>query len=183
LETRGPSRDVRGLFFWCRLGAAGARGFSHLELLLVLGVTALMGTLAISAYRTFTVRGQVTVGILGAAAIQQRVAMEFKRDGAPPLETAGLGAELAEAATEFVESVEIVHGRIDLRFGHSADEAIAGSILSLTPFETAEQDIVWVCGNRAPSVGLQPLGFMNGPARAATGLTTIGPRYLPSTCR
>ena len=84
------------------------------------------------------------------AAIQQRVARAFERDGTPPpdLEAAGLAADLAEAAAEFVESVQIVNGRIELRFGRSADAAIMGSVLSLTPFETAEQDVVWICGNR-----------------------------------
>ena len=109
----------------------------------------------------------------------------FRRDGTPPPdhETVALAADLAEAAAEFVESVEIVNGRIELRFGRSADEAIMGSVLSLTPFETAEQDVVWVCGNRAPSVGLQPLGFIGGARQATQALTTIDPRYLPSICR
>ena len=109
---------------------------------------------------------------MGAAAIQQRVARAFKRDGTPPPdgEAAGLAADLAEAAAEFVESVQIVNGRIELRFGRSADAAIMGSVLSLTPFETAEQDVVWVCGNRAPGVGLQPLGFMGGAAPSDAGV-------------
>ncbi len=155
------------------------------ELLSVLGVTIVMGALAVSAYRTYAVRSQIAASVMGAAAIQQRVARAFKRDGAPPpdLNAAGLAADLAEAAAEFVESVQIVNGRIELHFGRSADAAIMGSVLSLTPFETAEQDVVWICGNRAPSVGLQPLGFVGGSRQATQVLTTIDPRYLPSICR
>ena len=86
---------------------ANVAGFAMVELLAVLGVTIVMGALAVSAYRTYAVRAQIAASVMGAAAIQQRVARAFKRDGTPPpdLEAAGLAADLAEAAAEFVESV------------------------------------------------------------------------------
>ena len=151
----------------------------------MLGVTIVMGALAVSAYRTYAVRSQIAVSVMGAAAIQQRVARAFSATvlRLRTLKAAGLAADLAEAAAEFVESVQIVNGRIELHFGRSADAAIMGSVLSLTPFETAEQDVVWICGNRAPSVGLQPLGFVGGSRQATQMLTTIDARYLPSICR
>jgi hypothetical protein len=49
--------------------------------------------------------------------------------------------------------------------------------LSLTPYETAGQNIVWRCGN-AP----QPGGnLLNGGA--AHLAATLDPRYLPAACR
>ena len=67
-------------------------GFAIVELLAVIGVTVVMGALAISAYRTYAVRAQVAVGVMGAAAIQQRVARAFRRDGTPPPDRDAAGA-------------------------------------------------------------------------------------------
>jgi type IV pilus assembly protein PilA len=176
---------VRGLFFSARGPHPRARGFSSIELLAVIGITLLMGALAVSAYRTYTVRAQIAAGVSGATDIQERVGRAFERDGVPPADrlAAGLLYDATDPVAEYVESIEIVDGRIELRFGGSADEAITGSVLSLTPFETADRDVVWVCGNRAPSVGLQPLGFMSGSRQATQVLTVIDDRYLPSSCR
>ena len=82
-----------------------------------------------------------------------------------------------------VGSLEIDNGRIELHFAASADPAIAGKVLSLVPFETADQEIVWVCGNEQPDVGLEPLGFAGGARQAAQTATQIEDRYLPPSCR
>jgi hypothetical protein len=87
------------------------------------------------------------------------------------------------AGGAYVDNIEIVDGRIDLRFGRAADAAIAGQVLSLTPFETADLEVVWVCGSAVPGVGLQPLGFSGGSRQAVQAPTSIEPRYLPPACR
>jgi hypothetical protein len=84
---------------------------------------------------------------------------------------------------DYVASVAISDGRIDIRYESGADPVIAGHTLSLTPFETASRDVVWVCGNALPGAGLEPLGFAGGAQRAVQTITTIDPRYLPSECR
>lgn len=176
---------MRGLLLWRSSLPKRARGFSLVELLAVAGATMLMGALAVSAYRTYMVRAQIAAGVAGAAGVQARVVRAFKRDGTPPRDrhAANLPADAANEVTAYVESVEIVDGRVELRFGQRAAEAIKGRVLSLTPFETAEQEVVWVCGNRRPGVGLQPMGFAAGGRQATQVPTTIDARYLPSMCR
>jgi hypothetical protein len=83
----------------------------------------------------------------------------------------------------YLDALEVHDGRLDLRFGKSADDAITGKVLSLTPFETVDGKVVWICGNEVPGVGLQPLGFADGGPRAEQLATSIEDRYLPSTCR
>jgi hypothetical protein len=63
------------------------------------------------------------------------------------------------------------------------DSVLAGKILSLTPFETADQNVVWVCGNEFSGVGLNPLGFAAGGPQAEQVVTAIEDRYLPPACR
>ena len=76
-----------------------------------------------------------------------------------------------------------MRGRVDVRFGRNADDAIAGRTLSLTPFETADQRVVWLCGNKLPGPGLEPLGFAGGAAEPVQILTLIDVRFLPPSCR
>jgi type IV pilus assembly protein PilA len=89
----------------------------------------------------------------------------------------------SEHASPFVESVTIVTGRIDVLYGAQADPSIVGRRISLTPYETVEGNVAWLCGNEAPGPGLQPLGFAAGGRQAAQIPTTIEARYLSGPCR
>ena len=164
---------------------ATVRGFSAPELAIVLAVTALIAGLGASAYTTYVVRGQISQSLALAAHAQRQVALAFERDGDPPAnrEAAGLSRTKSDDQGRYVDSIDIVDGRIDLHFGDAADAAIAGRTLSLTPFESASRDVFWVCGNRLAGVGLRPLGFANGARQSVQVVTPIEPRYLPPSCR
>lgn len=165
--------------------ARAMAGFTIVELAAVVAVTAIIGAVGVSAYRTYSVRAQVANGIAAMETLRERIAATFKATGIPPADrhTAGLEPRHAESWGDYVENVEVVRGRIDMRFGHNADDAIAERTLSLTPFETVDQRIVWLCGNKVPGPGLQPLGFAGGAAQPVQLLTPIDVRYLPPNCR
>jgi hypothetical protein len=151
----------------------------------VLAVTAVVAGIGISAVRTYIARGQITESISVAAVTQQHVARAFGRTGMPPANrrAAGLSSDGSDHATRYLDAIDVVDGRVDLRFGAGAVAALAWQTLSLTPFETADREIVWICGNRAPGVGLRPLGFSGGGTQAVQVVTTIDARYLPAACR
>jgi type IV pilus assembly protein PilA len=191
-----PLTPVRGLFFWRdrflprttpqrRRPPLRNRGFSALELVVVIAVTAIIGALGTSALRTYLVRKQVIASLAVAASIQERVAKAFRTAGVPPADwhSAGFPVSAGDIDAEYVEAIDIADGRVEIRFGRAAAAALAQRTLSLTPFETADMQIVWICGNQAPGVGLEPLGFTGGSGQAAQLPTTIERRYLPSTCR
>jgi type II secretory pathway pseudopilin PulG len=157
-------------------------GFTWIELLGVLAVTAVLGAVGTSAYRTYGVRAQIADAVLASAGYQRSVERAFRSTGLVP-ETAAALPLAAANGSEFVDVVDVIDGRVDLQFGRFADAAIAGRRLSLTPFETASQNIVWICGNRVPGPGLKPLGFAGGGHQSVQVVTTIEPRYLPSPCR
>jgi pilin len=155
------------------------------ELAVVLAMTALLCGLGASAYKTYIVRGQIMQSLRLAARVQAEVTESFRREGEPPADR--VSARLPSNGTEnlgaYLDSIEVVDGRIDLRFGSGADPALTGRTLSLTPFESANRDISWVCGNHVAGAGLHPLGFANGARQAVQVVTQIAPRYLPSGCR
>lgn len=161
-------------------------GFTTIELVLVVAATFVVVALGASMYRTYLVRAQIGASVAGASATQRLVVAAFKHNGSPPLDAGATGIDdpvrrLLTGA--YVGSFEVHNGRIDLRFSANAHVEIAGKILSLTPFETTELDVVWVCGNATPSVGLKPLGFASGALQAKQVPTPIADRYLPASCR
>lgn len=161
------------------------RGFTLIELVATLAVTALVAAVGLSAYRTHVVRDQIAATVVRSEPLQARVAESFRRFGVPPRDAteAGMPHDTPHSLGDYVASVAITDGRIDIRYEDAADAAIAGQTLSLTPFETVGRDVVWVCGNALPGAGLEPLGFAGGARRALQTITTIDARYLPSACR
>ncbi len=160
-------------------------GFTVVELAAVLAVTAIIAAIGVSAYRTYAVRAEIASGIAATSGVRNRVAAAFKITGVPPpdRQTVPLDPGRDEAWGDYVDDVAVVRGRVDVRFGRNADDAIAGRTLSLTPFETADGRIIWLCGNKLPGPGLEPLGFAGGAAEPVQILTLIDVRFLPPSCR
>jgi len=156
--------------------------FTPLELIAVVATTAVVAAVGYSAYRTYKVRGQVQDGLAAAGAIMTQVDDFFRRHGEVPTELAALQPHTFQAGA-IVGAVTVVDGRIDILFGAGADPSIAGRTISVVPHETADMQIVWVCGNEVPDLGLVPLGFAGGGRQASQVPTTVADRYLSSDCR
>jgi Tfp pilus assembly protein PilE len=160
-------------------------GVTAVELLATVAVTAVVAAVLASAYHTHVVRAQVAAAIDQAAATKARVEEAYAKNGDPPNDRprAGLAADPASGTSGVVSAIEVDDGRIDISFGAAADPAIRGGFLSLTPYETAGREVVWVCGNKVAGVGLKPLGFAGGSIQAVQRAAGIEPRYLPTGCR
>lgn len=159
--------------------------FTALELVAVVATTAIVAAVGYAAYRTYIVRDQVHEGLAAAGEIMPYVDEFFRRRGEVPTQLAELQphASAPSKASAVVEAVTVVDGRIDVRFGARADQSIAGRTISVTPYETADMQIIWVCGNEAPGLGLVPLGFAGGGRQASHVPTTVEDRYLSPECR
>ena len=143
-----------------------------------------MAALALSAYRTYAVRGEVQAAVATVRDIQSLVLDAFGRTGMPPASEQDVpGLQGASPLHRSVEAVAIDHGRIEIRFGNDADETLRGESLYVSPFETMNGEVHWLCGNRPPDVGLYPLGLFGGAPPLPPLSTTVESRYLPSECR
>lgn len=159
------------------------RGVSSIELALVLGATVILGGVGVSAYRTHSVRTEISASVTSLETVRQAVETSFRRTGMPPATSTQLDVPPLKHVRPLIRSVAVENGRIEVAFGLTADTAIAGRSLYLTPYETAEQHVIWVCGNRSPGIGLNPLGFSGGANVAVQPITGIDSRFLPPACR
>ncbi len=179
---------TRGALFVARLGrtmtSARRSAITLAELGAVVAATVVVIAVAYSAFDTYRVKHEVAEGITVASELIPAVTEFFHRHGEVPTQrelTYPPGTALGSSIV--VGSVTVVDGRIDVLYGPLADRAIAGRQISLTPYETVDRHVVWICGNRAPGPGLEPLGFAGGGRTATQLSTTIEPRYLSQSCR
>jgi len=157
-----------------------SRGFTLIELMIVIAIIGILASLAVSAYQTYSVRAQIVEGLNFATSAKAPILEAYINAGVAPANRAAAGMSPAATDTRgnYVTSVEVVNGRIDVMFGGPlAHQDIVGMTLSMTPYESTGNTIAWRCGNAAPPAGV----LLNGGAGHVA--PTVDPRYLPSSCR
>ena len=95
-----------------------------------------------------------------------------------PIDNASAGLPPpASIVNNFVSSVAVESGAIQVTFGNHANAALRGKMLSFRPGVVEASPIVpitWVCGHASPPVPMNARGLDK---------TSIPDRYLPLNCR
>jgi len=162
------------------------KGFTLIELMIVVAIIGILAAIAIPAYQDYTIRAQVTEGLNLAGAAKAAVAESFSNAGIAPADRTAAGMEPLATATagKYVTGVEIVNGRIDVSYGDQANATLLGKILRLTPYETADLSVAWRCGAAPiPAGAPNVLGTKGAGTKAAYAASTVIDKYLPKACR
>ena len=155
------------------------KGFTLIELMIVVAIIGILAAIAIPAYQDYTIRAQVTEGLNLASAVKAAVAEFYANNGAWPVGLIGaspaLGYTVAPSG-KYVTGITLGTGTIHIAYGGQANANIAGLFLDLRPTISANNDVIWTCGKHAIVGG--------DPAVAATAdATTVLAKYLPTNCR
>src|SRR5690606_36019640 len=131
------------------------KGFTLIELMIVVAIIGILAAIAIPAYQDYTIRAQVSEGLNLAAAAKAAVAESFLNRGEAPANrvVAGMTGNAGDTSGKYVSSVDVVNGRIDITYGNDANAQIQTQVLSLTPYETADLSVVWRCGAAGAPTG------------------------------
>jgi type IV pilus assembly protein PilA len=158
------------------------KGFTLIELMIVVAIIGILAAIAIPAYQDYTVRAQVTEGMNLAAAVKASVADSFATNGTWPADNAAVGLDNTNGPSgKYVSNVQIGTGTITITFAGPQVNANAltasTNTVSIKPMVSANGDVIWNCGYKAV-VG-------NDPSTGGSGAlnNTVLPKYLPATCR
>jgi type IV pilus assembly protein PilA len=153
------------------------KGFTLIELMIVVAIIGILAAIAIPAYQNYTIRAQVTEGLSLGDGWKTGISEYFANLGVMPPNTAALTGSIASTG-KYVTGVNVNGGAIEVVYGGQANANIATQTLALLPYTNANNDIVWVCGSAAvPAIGVLT------PQSGDTALTTtVPPQYLPTVC-
>jgi type IV pilus assembly protein PilA len=163
------------------------KGFTLIELMIVVAIIGILAAIAIPAYQNYTIRAQVTEGLSLADGWKTSIAEYYAQNGSFPTcaSTTGGSGCIASAATsttgKYVGAITIpTTGGIQIQYSstapYQANKAIGGLNLFMTPYLSTNNDIIWVCGTAAV------VSTASLPTGVTVGTTNVPPQYLPSAC-
>ena len=161
-------------------------GIAGIFLLAFVPIFGIIAAIAIPAYQDYTVRSQVTEGMVIANDLQNEVTLFVEENGRWPADLAEAGlAEEAERRVDgsrYLESLDLTHGTITLTYGKAGHERIQRKRLSFRPYVTEGGDVGWLCG-RAAEPGDAYFDLEDGGQPSEPGITSLPDKHLPSSCR
>jgi type IV pilus assembly protein PilA len=151
------------------------KGFTLIELMIVVAIVGILAAVAIPAYQDYTIRAQVTEAMSLSSAAKAAVAETFANTGTFPATNAAAGLS-ATISGKYVSDLSVgTGGVITATFGTGANGKLGGKFLSLVPGTSSSNDIIWQCG-------LKRLGTAVFTSTGADK-TDVESKYLPTECR
>ena len=159
------------------------KGFTLIELMIVVAIIGILASIALPAYQDYTVRAKVSEGVIAASSFKVGVADMFGDAGIAGITryTAEVLADQANIITDKISGVAIgAAGQITVTYdaaGTGIPQLGAANVLQYNPLianaaltdANSAGSIEWDCKNAA-----------NGGTALAT---TVLNKYLPASCR
>jgi len=161
------------------------KGFTLIELMIVVAIIGILAAIALPAYQDYTIRSQVAEGLTLAAAAKTGVSESYAQRGTAPATRAdaGMTANAVDTNGNYVSSVGVTQGVITITYSNTgnqrANAKINGNTLTIVPYVSADDSITWKC--RATGSDAVPTGAIMNNATNAVG--NLLAKYAPAECR
>ncbi|HHY5298454.1 TPA: pilin [Neisseria meningitidis] len=156
------------------------KGFTLIELMIVIAIVGILAAVALPAYQDYTARAQVSEAILLAEGQKSAVTEYYLNHGIWPKNNTSAGvASSADIKGKYVKSVEVKNGVVTAQMASSnVNNEIKGKKLSLWAKRQAGS-VKWFCGQPVT----RDANNADAVAAATPDTDKINTKHLPSTCR
>jgi type IV pilus assembly protein PilA len=161
-----------------RNSTPSSRGFTLIELMVVVAIIAILALMAVPMYRDKFLREQVIEAMRLTDIAKGPIAAAWSTSKTLPDDNAAAGLPPPDkVVSNYVKSLTVEAGAIHVEFGNQANSALRGMILSLRPAVVEDAPIVpvaWVCGLAAVPEKMTV---------TAANKTNLPKGWLPVNCR
>jgi type IV pilus assembly protein PilA len=176
------------------------KGFTLIELMIVVAIIGILAAIALPAYQDYTIRSKVTEGLNLAAAIKADLSSMYASDGMPGVLAYAAQVAAAPPASKYVNSLVVdgATGTITIAYNSAniGNAIVNNDTLTLTPFlvvtgaggaapvllsaanpgDTGSVD--WACTSTTNATAVN-----RGLGAAVTGAQPLNARFAPGECK
>ncbi|WP_217283493.1 pilin [Pseudaquabacterium terrae] len=154
------------------------KGFTLVEMMVVLAIIAILATLALPSFQSSFVRSQIIEAVKLVDIAKRPIAAAWAASGELPPDNPSVGLPAPDrVVSTHVSAMWVENGAIHMRFGNKAHGMIHGKTLSFRPAVVEGAQVVpvsWVCGHASAPQKMTLRG---------TNRTDVPVNVLPLNCK